>query len=379
MNPTKTETWRSRRPEFLSSVAAIETWLEDWAAKGYQLTESQGVNGIFVKAEPQACRYRLQPLRQEEKSPDMEQVEIYREMGWTYVTTMSAAYHVWRCNDPAAPELDTDPVVQAEGFRYLKGRMTRGLLLWPLLLLGLSILSVWLRAVRELPLWHTVYFEAPGVLLYPWLVDLAAIALLIWEYRDMRRLLDRLKNGIPLDRPAPYRWKRRMGAVLTALAISLCGTNLVSDIFGGSWTMRDPERAAYVDLAALDPEVQDPRFQQAGTKVQELAPRMYFIRQIAALPGGGRTSADTEYYHMLTAHLVPAMERDLLAWCGRFGGEAMEQVETAELDSFWWGTSPEGGQYVVASLGRNILSLRYEGPSDLRDAGAYLAQVLGER
>lgn len=379
MKHTKTETWRDRRPEFLSDVAAMETWLEDWAAKGYQLTGFQGVNGIFVKAEPHTCRYRLQPLPKLEGSPHPEQEEIYREMGWTYVATMSDTYHVWRCDDPAAPELDTDPVVQGEGFRYLKRRMVRGLLLWPMVLLGLSALSVWIRAAGEFPLWHTVYFEAPGVMLYPWLIDLIAIAYLIWEYRDMRRLIYRLKNGIPLDRPAPYRWKQRVGTVLAIVAISSCWTPLISDIFGGSRTMRDPEQAAYVDLAVLDTEIRDTQFRQAGTKVHELAPRMYFVRQTAELPGGGQASADTEYYHMLTARLVPAMERDLLGWCGRSGSEPMEKIETAELDGFWWrdtGTEQEA----VASLGQNILFLRYEGGSvDLRDAGAYLARVLGER
>ena len=53
---------------------------------------------------------------------DPERVEAYRSMGWRLVGQLGP-FWVWRCDDPNAPELDTDPVVQGEGYRYLKRRM----------------------------------------------------------------------------------------------------------------------------------------------------------------------------------------------------------------------------------------------------------------
>ena len=69
MNNQNMETWRDARPAFLGDVAAAETWLEDWAAKGYRLVGFRGMNGVFVKDELKTCRYRLEPLARKEKPP----------------------------------------------------------------------------------------------------------------------------------------------------------------------------------------------------------------------------------------------------------------------------------------------------------------------
>lgn len=366
-----TDTWRDARPAFLGDVAAIETWLEDWAAQGYRLTGFKGMYGIFVQAEPQSCRCRLEPLAKKEKAPALDRAEAYREMGWVYVATMGKAFHVWRCDDPAAPELDTDPVVQAEGYGYLKRRLLRELLWLPLAVLLLLALGVWAYTLEDFPLWSVLHEQAPGVLTL-WAVAVPALlAAAVWEYRVMRRLIHRLKTGIPLDRPAPYRRQRRLARLAMALCICLICSNLASDLLGGFWSMRDPEKALVVDLAVLDPEAAV-EHTSAQVKVHELAPRMYRTSQFTA---DLSRSLQTEYYHLRAAALVPALERDVLGWRTRYGDSAMERLEDSRLDSFWW-RDTGGRQEVVAVLGRNVLFLGYEGPVDLRAAGAYLAEAL---
>lgn len=364
------DTCRDARPAFLGDVAAIETWLEDWAARGYRLTGFKGMYGIFVQEEPRPCRYRLEPLAKKEKAPAPDRVEAYREMGWVYAATMRKAFHVWRCDDPAAPELDTDPVVQAEGYGYLKRRLLRELLWIPLPLL--LLLALWVYTLGDFPLWSVLDEQAPGVLTL-WAVAVAALlAVAVWEYRVMRRLLHRLKTGIPLDRPVSYRRKRWLSSLAEVLCVCLiCGSGLVNGLLGDFWPMEDPEEALVVDLAVLDPGAAV-EYSIARIKVHELAPRMYRTRQSTA---DLARSLQTEYYHLSTAALAPALERDLLEWRTRYGDCAMERVEDSRLDSFWW-RDTGGYQEVVAVLGRNVLFLHYEGPADLRAAGAYLAEAL---
>lgn len=115
--------YKELRPANVYDVAANESWLEDMAKQGYRLKGMTGWSGIFEKAEPFSCRYRMQPLSKKEKHPPEETVEGYRELGWEYAGTIPGTFHVWRCEDPAAPELDTDPVVQGMGYRYLRGKM----------------------------------------------------------------------------------------------------------------------------------------------------------------------------------------------------------------------------------------------------------------
>ena len=56
--------------------------------------------------------------------------------------------------------------------------------------------------------------------------------------------------------------------------------------------------------------------------------------------------------------------------------DALEPVETDALDGFWWTWSDHDGQYAVARLGRRVLAVRYEGPTDLRAAAGYFAELL---
>lgn len=371
MKYQNTDTWRDARPAFLCDVAAIETWLEDRAAQGYRLVDFKGTNGIFVRDEPKPCRYRLGPLPKKETAPAPELAAAYQEMGWTYAATIGRAFHVWRCDDPAAPELDTDPVVQAEGYGYLKRRLLRELLWAPLAVLLLIALEVWLRLGDEFPLWSVLHDQAPGLLPFRAAAIAAALAAALWEYRGIRRLLHRLKTGVPLDRPAPYRWQKCLSKIMTVLIVCLYCSNLASGLLGGFWPMSDPKEALRVDLAALDPGAAVERT-SADMKIHELAPRMYRTSQSSA---GFARSLHTEYYHLCAAALAPALERDLLRWRTHYGDSAMEQLEGTPLDSFWW-REVDGGQEVVAVLGRNILLLQYEGPADLRASAAYLAEAL---
>ena len=60
----------------------------------------------------------------------------------------------------------------------------------------------------------------------------------------------------------------------------------------------------------------------------------------------------------------------------------MTPVESAELDQYWWCTQENRQgrmeQHLVAALGRNVLAVRYEGPTDLRTQEEYFASLLSE-
>ena len=113
--------YREFRPVELYDVAAVESWLEERDREGYHLLRFRGLYGIFYQdCSVAPSRYRLQPLLRKEKSPPPEMTDAYRELGWEYVCTLAGTFHIWRCGDPAAPELDTDPVVQSMGYGYLE-------------------------------------------------------------------------------------------------------------------------------------------------------------------------------------------------------------------------------------------------------------------
>ncbi len=381
-------------PAFPYDVAATETWLEDRAREGWLMTGVRRGKAVFEQGEPVVCRYRLQPLARRKETLDPEREALYGEMGWRCAGVLRGMFWVWRCDDPAAPELDTDPVVQAEGYRYLKRRMVRSTAETALLLPVLLGLSVWSWRWSGTPLLDLLA-EVPGRLavwlaLFPLL-----LVLVVQDVRSMRRLLRSLSAGVALERPRPYRgqlWLGRLVAALVCVMLVLPllnGRNIEGSSLSGGWQARDRQtgtpraEAVYLDLRALETGGGEPEYFRVKTKVHELAPRMYEVQQFLPLPDGGGAWAGSTYYRLLTPALARRLAAELcLSRPGALGVSphgALEPVAAPELDAFWWSRESADRQYAVAVLGRQVLAVEYEGPADLRAAGRVLADCLGEK
>lgn len=394
--PDRKEEYKELRPANAYDVAANETWLEDMAKQGYRLIRMTGWSGVFEKTEPFTCRYRMQPLPKKEKAPAGEVTAAYRELGWEYAGTIPGTFHVWRCEDPDAPELDTDPVVQGMGYRYLKGKMLRDGVVSALLLVGLVMLCTLFPFATDTPLLDLLD-TAPGRFLMGEIGACLIVVLLLCEVRSMRRLLWSLNAGIPLDRPRPYRrqkWLARGLVVCFAYVLVIARLlGSLSTMDGGSlaggWDAGDSyhvpkEGVVYVDLADLE-GAEDTEFWNCRTKIHELCPRMYMTTQLSLEPGDEISQpveswVETTYYRLLTKGLARQLTKELIqgrtASLGVYGYPALTPVETEELDGFWWVKSEMDGQYAVARLGRQVLFIRYEGDTDLRTKDAYLSSLL---
>lgn len=376
---TYKETW----PAGLYDVAATETWLEERAAQGYQLVRRVGLSGEFVWAKPCRCRYRLEPLLRREKEPESERRELYRAVGWEYVTTVARTYHVWRCDDPAVPELDTDPVAQSHGYRHLRRRMARSLLttLGQLVMLAALMLLAWGSA--RTPLLDMVERQAPGVLTF-WLAALGFAAVMAFrEERESKRLLRRLETGIPLERPAPYRLQQWLGRIGRGVCVGVLAVILSNELFGEAVPIARldgslPPRAVTLNLAALTPDQPGEAVcVGASVKRHELAPAQYGVSQSMTALNGPETYCHTDYYRMLTPGLAKRLEEDVEYWYEQFDGpQPGIRIETDALDSFWWSRGTEGRQFAVIRLGRCVLAVQYAGGADLRSCGAELADTL---
>lgn len=197
---------RTLRPLELWNPGAIEKWLEDEAAKGWQLTDCGRVLATFTAIEPGAYRVRLRPQRPETPEARRERAAAWRELGWDCTAVIIGDddfdCEVYYCHDPLVPELDTDPV--AWGWAWEKPLRHS----WRVALAVLGLLAA-------LPLVLSVL--APGrsaleALLNEnlfWLLYLAFLCLLgvmmlrrLWYLRRMRR---ELASGMV---PAPGSWRR---------------------------------------------------------------------------------------------------------------------------------------------------------------------------
>ena len=191
-------------PEY--DIPAMESWLEDQASRGLHLSKDGffGPLTTFEEGPPKKERFRLEPtdrkggLFSEEYDPEDEAVRMLHQMGWTY-RARRGQFFVYSTDDPQAPELNTDPQVQAMTMAALSKY------LWKTL-----------RSTLILFLFYTLlhfgdWLISGAILLRTWWVALLGV-LLLWDLgRDiielmvLRRYRRQLQNGEPLPHRADHR------------------------------------------------------------------------------------------------------------------------------------------------------------------------------
>lgn len=395
----KNEKFRETCPISIYDVAAVETWLEDLARRGYRPIGFTGIRADLLPDEPRESRFRLQPLQRRKETLDPERVEAYRVMGWQLVGQLGP-FWVWRCDDPAAPELDTDPVVQGEGYRYLKRRMILRTVGWGLAWLVMSAVLILATAMASL---ESILSNASrlGFVARPLISAffMVTIGVEIWlDARNTWRLWRTLAAGVPLERPKPYRRQQLLGSVVYGVTLAAMGLNLVVsfqdlDNSPSGWDHaeqtvyeegeRPSARTVLADLTALDGL--EPQWTEVREKSLPIAPEMYAVRQFADLPDGGQISCYTAYYRMLTEGLARELTEELTENRAGFLDNRpflpLEPEEVSAVDGFWW--AEEDGmmkpdQFAVLRQGKQVLAIWYTGPTDLRTETAYLASLLME-
>ncbi len=207
---------RRRLPCGLHKLGALGHWLDDCAIEGLRLERLNGLWAVFRKDMPQRSRCRFYPGR-----PDETQKGLFLEMGWHYVTMLQTDLAVFRCDDPAAPELCTDPVIEAETYRHCDKKFLQSLICMiaePILsiLLYVAINRMFYGGIMNgalrndhirLSLVHLFAggFEVVAALL---LFFAATWSGAVCRFRSIHALRRRLARGEPIDYAAPYAKRR---------------------------------------------------------------------------------------------------------------------------------------------------------------------------
>ena len=187
-------------------IPGMESWLEDLAAKGLHLSKDGffGILTSFEEGPPKKERFRLEPtdrkggLFSEEYDPEDEQLQLLHQMGWTY-RARRGQFHIYSSDDPGAPELNTDPQVQAVTMsaltQFLRKKVTNALfttLLYLILYFGDILIS------------STLLLGTPLVLLFA--------GLMLWDLGCSLKALfvlvrwrNQLRRGQPLPHRSDYR------------------------------------------------------------------------------------------------------------------------------------------------------------------------------
>lgn len=216
-----------------------EQFYSNMEAKGWRLVNRGAYWSKFEPVEPSHARYRVEIHRRDflnEELPGLpeEQLIVFEDCGWEYVTNCGDL-HIFRA--PAgsdAPEFYTDPAQQAETLKKMKREAVWGwvpsILIWGLLLAMNIALSGSSKITGD---FQRRFVEVPP------LFFLAFFLLLEELYNRIRgawlitRTYRRLKKGIPLDHnPRKNRWLHRAVCTVLWVLIAANGVLLAAQLIG---------------------------------------------------------------------------------------------------------------------------------------------------
>lgn len=369
-------------------VPAVQAWLEDWAARGWYV-ESYGKNLVsFARGERQEdVRYRLQPVGGGCGEPDQDTRESYREMGWTYVCStvlgrslsdVKTEFHIWRCEDPGAPELDTDQTLREEAYGDLLRRGWRNIWMGvPLIAAVLATMwwLVWSHPREYLLEGHpdsTILMLCCNVLLTLYLVDRAV---------RLIRFTRRLRQEEPAPQRAPWgRARARVWAFQGLYALILLV--MIGNLF------RPYDHRPYLPVSQYDRPVPCVSLAELGTpaaeaeKAEAVDFHSIWGKSVWWTIEGNIDDPPyccTEYYSLRFPSMAENLEKQLLKR-GSYvmaAGEYPERAAVLGVDSAWyWRDEREEWQFLLLRRGGQVLDVSYLGEADLLEHADKYVEML---
>lgn len=357
--------WDALAPAMGFDTPAVQAWLEDRAAQGLFL-DRYGWLCDFTPGEPKAVRYRLEPLARREKAPDRHRRELFADLGWQYVCTVRKSWHIWRCDDPSASELFTDPETEGDAYRYLLRRERRNMRwLWAAAAAILALV-VWdfcsgphlLRAADHWSTWWITVVE--------WLNVAALIPVGIYAERVFRRYIRALKLGLPQPHRGPYRRARAMSMVLVVFWSVLILTRVASILQPSSHPLEPVE--------TFDRPVPCVTLSELGDAPANRTPEALRIQNFTAreswwVSEGGSRGSDpvfvlAKYYRMWLPFQAERMAKAWVEESATWKGE-LEALFLPDLDGAWRFRFDDGTQLLLVRRGAQLMEYQYDGELDL--------------
>ncbi|QDP41608.1 DUF2812 domain-containing protein [Radiobacillus deserti] len=376
------------RPSDYWRIGEHESWFSDLAAKGLHL-KKMGIHfAKFVKGEPKKMRYRIEVSFKKKISP--EQIQMYSESGWDYITSYNL-FHVFSSPEELdAPELHTDPAEQSYTLKELDKKLAANAVT---LAISLLLIIGMLSAILFLDGAPILAMVEPGIIQQ----TILAIFIGYLTYTTLqasisiRALRRNLMEGKPIDHHAPWKKYYRINSTIAFLFIVVVGMSSVLSIVQlvKMDTKTLPEASVGLPIVRLadieeNPDLVrgEPSYVRDGVDWgnrysydwSPLAPLQYDTNEEGVVPGETWKDGSGEYTPSIDTQVfqlsIPALSDHLvfdLVERYRYEDNREEFVETehADLDLLIV-HEDEQQKEVFASKGKAVMYVKYHGYADLQ-------------
>lgn len=273
------KTKRMLRPYELWDPGVVEQWLEEEAAAGWRLTDWSGWRVKFEAAEPKECRVRVYPQSEpESREAFWERIAAYEEMGWNFAAAIGLEFEVFYCDDPAVPELFTDPETyalawekQLDGARAMAW-VTLAMTVFMTLMVTTGVCvkeGSFLKGMLDM----SGFFWLLLLLVLPVLVVLSARQLGL-----VRRLRRQIRAGVEPAADPNWRKRRRWWKVMVVLYALYWFLFCFRDVYERRFFEPDTDGLPYVTTSELAPETNEEDWEVMITSFEDIAYYGTFLR-----------------------------------------------------------------------------------------------------
>lgn len=361
-------------------VEACESWLTDMAAQGLFVEKLGRTLARFRRGLPQTVRYRLTAARLKGSWLDVVPSEplstekaLYAEYGWEFICSQQE-FFLYACRDPQAPELHTDPAVQA-----LSLKMARKSAWWALLG-GLAVLAVqyFLNGRGRLA---RLLVEMPLLSLCMYLYLFGVLFLAARDLYHILRLSRRLGRGYAPDHRKnwhPTAWTYRISH-----GITLCSFSLVLLLTFGNFAQASSNQpitnyqgplpfATLQDLTDGTLVQDEDGYNTLERRHSLLAPTILEYRESGVILLGEEipwdTSLTVQYYDTRSPWLAKLLVNDLHQERSILAEELQPLPDLAGMDAAYAYSGKEGVfRQLILVQGRRVLSVLWIDPDGTHD------------
>lgn len=258
-------------------LPGMEAWLEQMASKGLYLEKLGRSFASFYTGDPAAARYHLEPEFNDSDKQD-EFDAVMAEKGWEVICPSEEnKCWVYRADDPHAPEVHTDPLVQGKALAKLVRRETRSMVLSGILLIAASACMIHFL-FRETSVLDLVEQTSVYHLLFPFIALIGVVGCVIsfLRLRDLRAMQQSLAAGFPYQREGRVKTNyilRLFSPVL--VTVFLLSTVLQFYAVAQSWSVPLEEAELPFSMPAVTELVGDIKLDEEPHYIQEFLAQVY--------------------------------------------------------------------------------------------------------
>ncbi|RFB14845.1 DUF2812 domain-containing protein [Bacillus sp. HNG] len=381
------KTVRKIRPSDYWRIGEHESWFQDMAAQGLHLKKMGKFFAHFDKGEPKKMRYRIDVSMKKKISP--EQIEMYTESGWDYVTGYQYFQVYSSPEELDAPEIHTDPAEQSFTLTELdkKLALNAGIVVVAFLLMLGMLASIWFLDGTP------IYVMIDGVAIQQTILSIFIAYLAYTSLQAalaIRALKKDLIEGKSINHHAPWKKRHRLNSIMAFIFTIVVGLSAIIPFMqlAKMDTKTLPEGNTGLPIVRLADVEQNPALVRGESEYMNdnvdwsnrytinwspFAPVQYEADENGRVPGKRWEDGSGEYSPSITSSFyqlsIPSMAdnfvADLIEWY-RYTDPVENYVETKH-PSFDQLIVHEDQEFkeVFASKGKNVIFVRYNGYADM--------------